>query len=120
MSASEENARPEKTYRIGEVAELLNLRPHVLRFWETEFPQLEPLRTESGQRVYNAAHVEMLRRIQQLLHEQGMTIGGARRILQGEPPEEEAGESQADSGFLHMIESEIADICKLLQQGGKE
>lgn len=64
----------EKTYRIGEVAEMLNLKTHVLRFWETEFPQLAPLRTGKGQRLYTEDHIGLLRRIQQLLHEQGMTL----------------------------------------------
>ena len=73
----------EKTYRIGEAAELLNLKTHVLRFWETEFPQLDPLRTDKGQRLYTETHLALLRRIQQLLHEQGMTIEGARRVLEG-------------------------------------
>ncbi len=72
----------EKTYRIGEVAENLQLKSYVLRFWETEFPQLEPLRTDKGQRLYTEANVELLKRIKALLHEQGMTIEGARRILE--------------------------------------
>ncbi len=71
----------EKTYRIGEVAESLQLKNYVLRFWETEFPQLEPLRTEKGQRLYTESNVELLKLIKTLLHEQGMTIEGARRIL---------------------------------------
>jgi len=73
-----------KTYRIGEVAEMLNLKSYVLRFWESEFPQLVPSRTEKGQRLYTAEHVALLRRIQSLLHAQGMTIEGARRILEHE------------------------------------
>ena len=62
---------PDNTYRIGEVAELLDLKTHVLRFWETEFPQLAPLRTGKGQRLYTEENVALLRRIRQLLHEQG-------------------------------------------------
>ncbi len=71
----------EKTYKIGEVAEILNLKSYVLRFWETEFPQVAPLRTEKGQRLYTENDVAVLKRIKTLLHEQGMTIDGARRIL---------------------------------------
>lgn len=71
----------EKTYRIGEAADLLHLKSYVLRFWETEFPQLAPLRTDKGQRLYTDSHIALLRRIRQLLHEQGMTIEGARRVL---------------------------------------
>jgi DNA-binding transcriptional MerR regulator len=73
-----------KTYRIGEAAEILRLKSYVLRFWETEFPQLVPLRTEKGQRLYTEEHVALLRRIQTLLHDQGMTIEGARRVLEYE------------------------------------
>ncbi len=73
-----------KTYRIGEVADLLSLKAYVLRFWETEFPQLAPLRTGKGQRLYTEEHVRLARRIQQLVHEQGMTLDGARRVLKQE------------------------------------
>ncbi len=71
----------EKTYRIGEISTLLDLKPYVLRFWETEFSQIAPLRTDKGQRLYTEEHVALLMRIKQLLHEQGMTIDGARRVL---------------------------------------
>lgn len=74
----------EKTYRIGEAADLLQLKSYVLRFWETEFTQLAPLRTDKGQRLYTEEHLELLRRIRHLLHEQGMTIDGARRVLAAE------------------------------------
>jgi len=78
----------ERTYRIGEAASLLNLKTYVLRFWETEFPQLVPLRTEKGQRLYTEADLALLRRIRFLLHERGLTIEGARRMLaeRGVPP----------------------------------
>lgn len=71
----------ERTYRIGEAAKLLNLKTYVLRFWETEFPQLTPHRTEKGQRLYSEQDVAMLRTIRHLLHERGLTIEGARKIL---------------------------------------
>ncbi len=71
----------EKTYRIGEVASMLGLKSYVLRFWETEFSQIDPLRTDKGQRVYTESHVALLKRIKYLLHEKGMTIEGARRML---------------------------------------
>ena len=74
----------EQTYRIGEAADLLQLKSYVLRFWETEFSQLAPLRTEKGQRLYTESHLTLLRRIKHLLHEQGMTIDGARRVLAAE------------------------------------
>ena len=74
-----------KLYRIGEAAALLDLKSYVLRFWETEFPQLEPVRTDKGQRLYTEGHIELLKLIKKLLHERGLTIDGARRILNNSP-----------------------------------
>lgn len=79
-----------RTYRIGEAADILRLKSYVLRFWETEFAQLAPLRTEKGQRLYTEEHLALLRRIRHLLHERGMTIDGARRILDAAPRREDA------------------------------
>ena len=73
-----------RLYRIGEAAAALKLKTCVLRFWEGEFPQLEPLRTPKGQRLYREEDMRLLRRIRSLLHEKGMTIDGARRVLSGE------------------------------------
>lgn len=69
------------TYKIGEAAALLNLKTYVLRFWETEFSEIVPLRTEKGQRLYTEEHLALLERIRYLLHDRGLTIGGARRTL---------------------------------------
>lgn len=116
---SEDAAMGEKTYRIGEAAELLKLKTHVLRFWETEFPQIAPLRTEKGQRLYTETHLNLLRRIQQLLHEQGMTIDGARRIIEGSAVLDEnvpGGEVTAvpDPAFMLMLRQELYGIRQLL------
>ena len=73
-----------RVYRIGEAARALNLQTSVLRFWEGEFPGLHPIRTPKGQRLYSESDMELLRNIRSLLHEQGMTIEGARRVLAGE------------------------------------
>lgn len=109
-----------QTYRIGEAAELLQLKTHVLRFWETEFPQLAPLRTEKGQRLYTEEHVALLRRIKQLLHEQGMTIEGARRVLEGGTPVDEVAPAgtvcAADPAFLRTLRSELLAIRHLLDR----
>ncbi|MDR3358865.1 MAG: MerR family transcriptional regulator [Desulfovibrio sp.] len=109
----------EKTYRIGEAAELLNLKTHVLRFWETEFPQLVPSRTDKGQRLYTEDDMALLRRIQQLLHEQGMTIEGARRLLEGSAVlDEDLPERVAavpDPTFVRMIVREISVVRRLLE-----
>lgn len=70
-----------KHHRIGEAARELGVKPSVLRFWEGEFPQLRPVRTDSGQRLYTSEHMELLRRIRALLYDEGLTIEGARKRL---------------------------------------
>src|ERR1700690_807925 len=76
---------PERLYfRIGEVASLCRLPAYVLRFWETEFPQLKPVKSSTGQRMYRRKDVESVLRIKQLLYEEGFTIPGARQHLRAE------------------------------------
>jgi len=76
---------PDKLYfRIGEVANLCRLPAYVLRFWESEFPQLKPVKSSTGQRMYRKRDVEGVLRIKQLLYEQGFTISGARQQLRAE------------------------------------
>src|SRR5579884_3640935 len=73
---------PDKLYFwIGEVATLCHLPAYVLRFWESEFPQLKPIKSSTGQRMYRKRDVESVLRIKQLLYEQGFTISGARQQL---------------------------------------
>ena len=76
---------PDKLYfRIGEVASLCRLPAYVLRFWESEFPQLKPVKSSTGQRMYRKRDVESVLRIKQLLYDQGFTISGARQQLRVE------------------------------------
>ena len=76
---------PDKLYfRIGEVASLCHLPAYVLRFWESEFPQLKPVKSSTGQRMYRKRDVESVLRIKQLLYDQGFTISGARQQLRSE------------------------------------
>jgi DNA-binding transcriptional MerR regulator len=80
---------PDKLYfRIGEVAELCRLPAYVLRFWETEFPQLKPVKSSTGQRMYRKRDVESVVRIKKLLYEDGFTIAGARLQLREETKSE--------------------------------
>jgi len=75
----------EKLYfRIGDVAELCRLPAYVLRFWESEFPQLKPVKSSTGQRMYRRKDVESVLRIKELLYEQGFTIAGARQQFRSE------------------------------------
>ena len=76
---------PEKLFfRIGEVCDLIKVQPHVLRYWETEFPMLAPQKNRAGQRVYRRKDVEMVLRIRDLLYEEKFTIAGAKKRLQDE------------------------------------
>jgi len=76
---------PDRLYfRIGEVARLCRLPAYVLRFWETEFPQLKPIKSSTGQRMYRRKDVENVLRIKRLLYEEGFTIAGARQQIREE------------------------------------
>jgi len=77
---------PRKRYfAIGEVSELCDVKPHVLRYWEQEFPQLKPVKRRGNRRYYQHDDVMMVRRIRSLLYEQGFTIGGARLRMKENP-----------------------------------
>jgi len=71
-------------YKIGEACKLLEIQPYVLRYWETEFPFLSPNKSKSGQRVYSDQDLDVIRRIKELLYEEGYTIAGAKKKLEGE------------------------------------
>ena len=71
-------------YKIGEACKELGIQPYVLRYWETEFPALAPSKSRSGQRVYSEKELEVIKRIKQLLYEEGYTIAGAKKKLETE------------------------------------
>ena len=76
---------PDKLFfKIGEVCDIVGVQAHVLRYWETEFPMLQPQKNRSGQRSYRRRDVEMALRVKQLLYDEGFTIAGAKRKLTGE------------------------------------
>ncbi len=105
---------PDKLYfRIGEVATLCRLPAYVLRFWESEFPQLKPVKSSTGQRMYRRRDVESVLRIKQLLYEQGFTIVGARQQLRSETKNDKG---QAAIPFPTQPSQEIQHI----RQGLKE
>jgi DNA-binding transcriptional MerR regulator len=76
-----QTATDERLYRIGEVSRMSELKPFVLRYWETEFPMLEPVKSPSGHRMYRQEDVDMVFKIKRLLYDEGFTIAGARRHL---------------------------------------
>lgn len=71
-------------YKIGEACKILGIQPYVLRYWETEFPALTPSKSRSGQRVYSEKELEIIRRIKELLYDEGYTIAGAKKKLEVE------------------------------------
>ena len=115
----------EKTYHtISEVAERLQVRPHVLRYWETQFPMLRPRKGRSGSRMYRERELELLERIRTLLYDKGFTLKGARRRLRLEQ-KKESGESQLGLGIespwvegLTQIRQELEEIREMLKPKG--
>src|SRR5215475_154716 len=83
-------------YKIGEACKALGIQPYVLRYWETEFPALTPSKSRSGQRVYSEKELEIIRRIKELLYEEGYTIAGAKKKLEGEMATGSLGDPEAD------------------------
>jgi DNA-binding transcriptional MerR regulator len=95
---------PDKLYfRIGDVARLCEVPAYVLRFWETEFPQLKPNKGGTGQRLYRKRDVEMALRIKSLLYDQGYTIPGARQVFKNEQKARENGPFEANSPALTAV-----------------
>lgn len=83
MPESSRDTLPAKLYfRIGEVAEVVGVEPHVLRYWEREFRAIRPTKSAKGQRVYSRRDVENLMRVRELLYREGFTIAGAKKKLQ--------------------------------------
>ena len=100
-------------YRIGEVSRILDVQPYVIRYWESEFRSVRPIRTRSDQRLYRRRDVEELAAIKKLLYEERFTINGARKQLQRRgqatpPPEEQ------DREILTRIESGLREIRAML------
>ncbi|HQR24126.1 MAG: MerR family transcriptional regulator [Steroidobacteraceae bacterium] len=107
-------AIPGKRYfTIGEVSELCGVKPHVLRYWEQEFPQLKPVKRRGNRRYYQRQDVLVIRQIRALLYEQGFTIGGARNRLEGEEAREDVTQAQQLS---RQLRSELEDIAKILRR----
>lgn len=128
-------------YKIGEACKQLDIQPYVLRYWETEFPALSPNKSKSGQRVYSEKELEIIRRIKQLLYEEGYTIAGAKKKLEAEmaaggPGEGEDGNGEAATApprpaarqaeeeleelktGLRSVLTEARDLLSLLEEPG--
>jgi len=106
-------AIPGKRYfTIGEVSDLCQVKPHVLRYWEQEFPQLKPVKRRGNRRYYQRHDVLMIRQIRSLLYEQGFTIGGARQQLSGETAKDDQNQSQQIAKQLRTELEEVLHILK--------
>ncbi len=97
-------------FRIGEASHIIGVEPYVLRYWESEFPQIRPGRADSKQRTYQKKDIEILLEIKNLLYEEKMTIEGAKRRLK----ETATGKTQTTSAFVKQINAELQDILETL------
>jgi len=114
-------AIPDKLYfRIGEVSELTRTKAFVLRYWETEFPSLRPVKGNSGHRLYRRKDVALIFQIRRLLYETGFTIEGARRYLasDGKNPAEQTPlfQSAVDVAGIKAIRQELQTILTMLSR----
>ena len=124
-AARAQSSIPDKLYfRIGDVAKLCEVPAYVLRFWESEFPQLKPNKGGTGQRLYRRRDVEVALRIKTLLYDEGFTIPGARQALKAEQRQKEPQltlaivENEmapaADRKVLRQLQADMRDLLDLL------
>ena len=128
-------------FKIGEVCEITDTQPYVLRYWESEFPALAPAKNTSGQRIYRRRDIETVLRIKQLLYEEGFTIAGAKKRLEMEmagraptpssaPPGGNGGDGAAAGGGVaggdqtkkaqHEIRDQLREILTLLDRNDRK
>ena len=100
-------------YSIGEVCNLLDLKAHVLRYWEQEFEQLKPVKRRGNRRYYQRGDVMMIRQIRSLLYEQGYTIGGARQMLEGDEAKDDVNRSQQ---IIRQVRMELEQVLQVLKR----
>lgn len=104
---------PSKRYfTIGEVSELCGVKPHVLRYWEQEFPQLKPVKRRGNRRYYQRHDVMLIRQIRSLLYVEGFTISGARNKL---VVENDLSDPSQRSAVIRQLIQELEDVLELLE-----
>ena len=117
LEPSNNNQLPEipakRYFTIGEVSDLCAVKPHVLRYWEQEFPQLKPLKRRGNRRYYQRHDVIIIRQIRSLLYEHGFTIGGARLKLSGSEAKDDSNQSQQ---IIKQLRSELEEVLGLLKR----
>jgi len=105
---------PGKRYfTIGEVSDLCAVKPHVLRYWEQEFPQLKPVKRRGNRRYYQRQDVLIIRQIRSLLYDEGFTIGEARQRLTGDDAKSDVTQSQQ---IIKQIRMELEQVLKILRR----
>lgn len=118
MARANDPRIPDKQYfRIGEVAEIAEVEPYVLRYWETEFSSLRPKKSKTNQRMYSREDVQRVLHIRDLLYEEGFTIAGARKRLK--EPEAELGDPLSHpraQGLLDRIRKEVDGLLRLVDE----
>lgn len=97
-------------FRIGEVSRIIGVEPYVLRYWESEFPQIRPPRADSNQRTYRKEDVELIMEIKRLLYDDKMTIEGAKKKLK----EKKGKGTVPQEGLLEGLKQDLQDILKVL------
>jgi DNA-binding transcriptional MerR regulator len=120
-------------FKIGEVCEITDTQPYVLRYWESEFPALAPAKNSSGQRIYRRRDIETVLRIKQLLYEEGFTIAGAKKKLETEltgrtetpapaqaPSETPQGAQDAGHMALRQVRDQLREILTLLDRNDRK
>ncbi|MCC6707419.1 MAG: MerR family transcriptional regulator [Gammaproteobacteria bacterium] len=116
LEASNNNELPvipgKRYFTIGEVSELCAVKPHVLRYWEQEFPQLKPIKRRGNRRYYQRQDVILIRQFRSLLYEHGFTIGGARQKLSGDEVKADSSMSQQIVRQLRIELEEVLDILR--------
>ena len=112
-SKHNESIPGKRYFTIGEVSELCDVKSHVLRYWEQEFPMLSPVKRRGNRRYYQRHDVLLIRQIRSLLHEQGYTIEGARKKLSGEDANKD---SALSSQLVHQLVTELEDVLTTLKK----
>jgi DNA-binding transcriptional MerR regulator len=121
-------------FKIGEVCEITETQPYVLRYWESEFPALAPAKNSSGQRIYRRRDIETVLRIKQLLYEEGFTIAGAKKRLEAEiagraitPASQTAAAAESEEAAtdptrkaLEEVRTTLREILTLLERNGRK
>ena len=98
-------------YRIGEVSRIIGVEPYVLRYWESEFPQIRPARADSKQRTYQKKDLELIKEIKRLLYQEKLTLEGARKRLKRQASNSDSIEP---ADVIEEIKSELQNIADLL------